>query len=267
MKEHNWWESVYNKALDNISIDASKKSIKLSVKDKDAVEITTSKINLKNLKKAHDLEYGSFLKTCTLSDGKVVASPGAFLGDKVEALSRATLTDDELFAACGGRTAHKGARHGLTLSGKLERIARQEAQWPEVEKMVVKSKKTHKRKKEKNSIELKTEVSENYYNEENNELLLKKQRVKDKRKGDHSLTQIDAVVGVKETDKKEKKRAKKERRKKIKTGTIENKIPEGEILAEVRKEDDLCSKEKLNRRIANRERKRNKIEELRGSRD
>ncbi|KAK7603849.1 hypothetical protein V9T40_003848 [Parthenolecanium corni] len=36
------------------------------------------------------------------------------------------LTDEELFAACGGRTAHKAARHGLKLNGKLERIRKQE---------------------------------------------------------------------------------------------------------------------------------------------
>ena len=36
------------------------------------------------------------------------------------------LSDEDLFKACGGRTAHKGARHGLNLSGKLQRIAEQE---------------------------------------------------------------------------------------------------------------------------------------------
>ena len=36
-------------------------------------------------------------------------------------------TDDQLFKICGGRTAHKGARHGLKANGKLARIAQQEA--------------------------------------------------------------------------------------------------------------------------------------------
>lgn len=36
------------------------------------------------------------------------------------------LSDADLFKACGGRTAHKGARHGLNLSGKLQRVAEQE---------------------------------------------------------------------------------------------------------------------------------------------
>ncbi|NXG25815.1 GPTC4 protein, partial [Grallaria varia] len=36
------------------------------------------------------------------------------------------LTDEELVQACGGRTAHKGARHGLTMSAKLARLEEQE---------------------------------------------------------------------------------------------------------------------------------------------
>ncbi|NXS91742.1 GPTC4 protein, partial [Jacana jacana] len=36
------------------------------------------------------------------------------------------LTDKELMRACGGRTAHKGARHGLTMSAKLARLEEQE---------------------------------------------------------------------------------------------------------------------------------------------
>ena len=41
-------------------------------------------------------------------------------------VSLAGLSDAELFQACGGRTAHKGARHGLKLNGKLARLAEQE---------------------------------------------------------------------------------------------------------------------------------------------
>lgn len=36
------------------------------------------------------------------------------------------LTDEELLDACEGRTAHKGARHGLNLNGKLARLAEQD---------------------------------------------------------------------------------------------------------------------------------------------
>ncbi|XP_067878800.1 G patch domain-containing protein 4 [Heterodontus francisci] len=39
------------------------------------------------------------------------------------------LTDEELVRACGGRTGHKGARHGVTMSAKLIRLEEQERQF------------------------------------------------------------------------------------------------------------------------------------------
>jgi len=38
-----------------------------------------------------------------------------------------TMTDEEVYAACDGKTAHKTARHALSLSGKQERIEQQDA--------------------------------------------------------------------------------------------------------------------------------------------
>ncbi|XP_051901896.1 G patch domain-containing protein 4-like [Pristis pectinata] len=41
------------------------------------------------------------------------------------------LTDEELVRVCGGRTAHRGARHGLTMNAKLARLEEQEQNsWP-----------------------------------------------------------------------------------------------------------------------------------------
>merc|ERR1712172_3466 len=40
-----------------------------------------------------------------------------------------TLTDDELVKACGGRTAHKGGRHGHKMNAKLARIEAAEAEY------------------------------------------------------------------------------------------------------------------------------------------
>jgi len=130
-KEHKWWESVYDKASGNIDIDTSAKNVSVRVRDEDAVEISTRKLDLRKLKKKHNLEYGSFLKTCTLDGGKVVPEENLASLKLDEVLHEAPsfeLTDEQLFQACGGRTAHKGARHGLTLSGKLARIAQQEAE-------------------------------------------------------------------------------------------------------------------------------------------
>ncbi|KAJ1218918.1 hypothetical protein NDU88_006489 [Pleurodeles waltl] len=39
------------------------------------------------------------------------------------------MTDEEIVRACGGRTAHKGARHGLTMSAKLARLEEQEMEF------------------------------------------------------------------------------------------------------------------------------------------
>ncbi|NXW82441.1 GPTC4 protein, partial [Alopecoenas beccarii] len=51
--------------------------------------------------------------------------PAVALGVTCPSVSR-RLTDEELMRACGGRTAHKGARHGLTMSAKLARLEEQE---------------------------------------------------------------------------------------------------------------------------------------------
>lgn len=98
----------------------------MKIKDEDAVEISTKSYSVRELKKNKNLEYGSFVKTAKLTAGgteNLVTTP--FVGQEPLKVFQG-LTDEELFAACGGRTAHKGARHGLKLSGKLSRIEKQE---------------------------------------------------------------------------------------------------------------------------------------------
>ncbi|XP_010287157.1 PREDICTED: G patch domain-containing protein 4, partial [Phaethon lepturus] len=46
--------------------------------------------------------------------------------EKLDLSSARRLTDEELMRACGGCTAHKGARHGLTMRAKLARLEEQE---------------------------------------------------------------------------------------------------------------------------------------------
>jgi len=48
------------------------------------------------------------------------------LEEEMKLYAAAGLPEEELLRRCGGRTAHKGARHGLKASAKLERIERQE---------------------------------------------------------------------------------------------------------------------------------------------
>uniref|UniRef100_A0A182JBU2 G patch domain-containing protein 4 n=1 Tax=Anopheles atroparvus TaxID=41427 RepID=A0A182JBU2_ANOAO len=134
----NWWERVFNDASSNLEVVSggqnSQGGVSVRQLDPDAVEITTKSYSVKKLKQrtANGTEGGTkygntFLKASTLLGGvgreeKVGNSVNM---EDIEYKAAKSLTDEELFAACGGRTAHKGARHGLKLSGKLARIDEQ----------------------------------------------------------------------------------------------------------------------------------------------
>ncbi|CAG9856827.1 unnamed protein product [Phyllotreta striolata] len=121
---NNWWEKLFNKAADNIQIESGKNDVRVKLKSKGSVEITTKDYSVKDFKKNSHLEYGSFLKTAKLTGSSVEQYDVPSISEPKTSFQ--AMTDEELFAACGGRTAHKGARHGLKLSGKLTRIEKQE---------------------------------------------------------------------------------------------------------------------------------------------
>lgn len=127
---NHWWERVYNDAAQNVTV--SKSGTTIQTNEEDAVDISTSSINFKKLKKKHGKSSagfgGSFIKTATLTNlGREDAIDEKVDLEEFRHTTVKPLTDEELFAACGGRTAHKGARHGLKLSGKLARLAEQDA--------------------------------------------------------------------------------------------------------------------------------------------
>merc|ERR1712210_375022 len=75
--------------------------------------------------------YSNFVKSGTLTGGKMEEAEegdSGFVEDKDLSLLR-TLTDEELVKACGGRTAHKGGRHGHRMNAKLARIEKAEAEY------------------------------------------------------------------------------------------------------------------------------------------
>nr|CAI5846827.1 unnamed protein product [Callosobruchus analis] len=122
--KNNWWEKVFNSAAANIDVDISKNEvIKMKLKSNEPVEISTKGYYL-NKKKKHGTGYGFFVNVSRLSHNEeehyspIIDDPEPSCSSNSIAIP---LTDEELFAACGGRTAHKGARHGLKLSGKLSR--------------------------------------------------------------------------------------------------------------------------------------------------
>ncbi|XP_063697982.1 G patch domain-containing protein 4 [Culicoides brevitarsis] len=129
---NNWWERVYNEASENLNVAKSKSGqVTVSQKDEDGVEITNKSYSLKKLKeKTQDRETygGKFIKAATLlaDVGKETEIEDHVKTEDIQVKQTKTLSDAELFAACGGLTAHKGARHGLKLTGKLNRLKEQD---------------------------------------------------------------------------------------------------------------------------------------------
>lgn len=132
---NHWWERVFNEAANNVDVKQDGEQVQMNLKNADdGVEISTKSYSMKKLKKAKqnrevEKSYDNFLQAATLTNqGDEIENPDKIATDDIEVTKVKFLTDEELFKACGGRTAHKGARHGLKLSGKLSRIEQQEAE-------------------------------------------------------------------------------------------------------------------------------------------
>ncbi|KAL0809551.1 hypothetical protein ABMA28_011084 [Loxostege sticticalis] len=130
--EH-WWTQLYNKAAGNVEVEEENGKTKKIKTKEDEFEITNSTWKIKRKKKEsddQDEQYKDyFVRKAVLTGGG--AKTENVSGTESEDEEKETkdvfkMTDEELFAACEGRTAHKGARHGLKATGKLARIAQQE---------------------------------------------------------------------------------------------------------------------------------------------
>lgn len=134
-----WWDHVFNKASSSLQVEADKNGIQLK-KNLDTDEEGGMVSNKKPLKASFtkDKLYGCFVKSATLLSGEEQPEPKASLSDgssedeqehRLDLSSTTNLSDADLMSACGGRTAHKGARYGLTMSAKLARLEQQEAEF------------------------------------------------------------------------------------------------------------------------------------------
>jgi len=131
-----WWERCFNEAASNVDVQIQRdgKVLTSRKEGEDAVEISTSGYSARKLKRAKEQHasdgratYDNFLQTSLLTqNGGEVVTAGRINVEDIEVTKVTVLTDEELFKACGGRTAHKGARHGLKLSGKIARLEQQE---------------------------------------------------------------------------------------------------------------------------------------------
>lgn len=125
-----WWQRVYDKAAENVNIEKQEGSVKIETKGE--TEITTKKRKSKKRSENNE-KYGNFVRRAALTgegEQRVGSDGEEDLEDEPKTKKRTSgiceLTDDELFKACGGRTVHKGARHGLSMSAKLARSAQLE---------------------------------------------------------------------------------------------------------------------------------------------
>ncbi|NWI16314.1 GPTC4 protein, partial [Crypturellus soui] len=128
-----WWDHVFNKSAANIAVEAVQDGVAVKTLSEQDAAISNKKPRRAG-GAAAVLLYGRFVK---------VSGRGPWLAGKersvscrgpeswspargVTCLVSHRLTDEELMRVCGGRTAHKGARHGLTMSAKLARLEEQE---------------------------------------------------------------------------------------------------------------------------------------------
>ncbi|XP_050768243.1 G patch domain-containing protein 4 [Gymnogyps californianus] len=127
-----WWDHVFNKAAANIAVEAGQDGISVKTLSEQGVRISNKKP--RKAGSTGSMLYGRFVKSATLTArGEEPTKPptGSESSEeeeeeKLDLSSARRLTDEELMRACGGRTAHKGARHGLTMSAKLARLEEQE---------------------------------------------------------------------------------------------------------------------------------------------
>jgi len=128
--EFHWWDHVFNKAAKTIKVDENEEGDIQVLMNIDKSDLSTKKMRKKMMKKVRNQLYSNFVKAGTMTGGKMEASGNCEEIEIVKDLSKIKeLSDDQLVAACGGLTAHKGARHGLNMTAKLDRIAEAEKEF------------------------------------------------------------------------------------------------------------------------------------------
>ncbi|XP_034486177.1 G patch domain-containing protein 4 [Drosophila innubila] len=215
-----WWERCFNEAASNVTVKVEQNGeVSTSRKaGEDAVEISTKGYSARKLKKAKDQQreaeggaiYEHFLKSALLTQsGGEVTDSERIKPEDIAVSQVHVMTDDELFKACGGRTAHKGARHGLKLSGKLARLEQQERemlaklQAKQNEPQEVEPTKTKKKKRKKDKIEP-TELEQEEVAEKDTDETESTKSVKNKKRNIVETVNDETTEPVKSKKKKKK---------------------------------------------------------------
>ncbi|XP_011435817.3 G patch domain-containing protein 4 [Magallana gigas] len=219
-----WWDHVFNKAASSIVVEATQEGVSVKAA-KESVGVSTKKARTYDNKA---MLYGQFVKGATLDNNQEVKSEGEeedapevteYLEEDRQTLQK--LPDEEILKICGGMTAHKGARHGLKLNGKLERIQEQERLLMEKWKKQ-KGCNSEMDKSERSSLNAKTDTTEN--EDVNRECVKtkKKKKKRDKYEDAEKISQnqspdCDDSQEI-QNDKSDVKKEKKRKRKNIELG-------------------------------------------------
>ncbi|XP_059423964.1 G patch domain-containing protein 4-like [Carassius carassius] len=133
-----WWDHVFNKASSGLVVESAQNGAVVKKSDDGNDELISNK-RPRKAQQAKSMLYGCFVKSATLlsgeerpektSDSDDSSSSSDDEDQKLDLSSTTKLSDADLLKACGGRTAHKGARHGLTMSAKLARLEQQEQEF------------------------------------------------------------------------------------------------------------------------------------------
>lgn len=219
-----WWDHVFNKAASSIVVESTQEGVSVKAA-KESVGVSTKKARTYDNKA---MLYGQFVKGATLDNNQEVKSEGEeedtsevteYLEEDRQTLQK--LPDEEILKICGGMTAHKGARHGLKLNGKLERIQEQERLLMEKWKKQ-KGSNSEMDKSERSSLNAKPDTTEN--EEVNRECVKtkKKKKKRDKYEDAEKISQnqspdCDDSQEI-QNDKSDVKKEKKRKRKNIELG-------------------------------------------------
>lgn len=113
-----WWSQSFNEAAKSLTVHVSEESVRVEQKKQKKKSPLPKKT------------YNGFIKAGTQTgNGPLVADEEEEnWGEGTEDSAIERISDEQLFEACGGLTAHKAARHGLKMSGKLKRLEEQETQ-------------------------------------------------------------------------------------------------------------------------------------------
>ncbi|KAM9782790.1 G patch domain-containing protein 4 [Neosynchiropus ocellatus] len=214
-----WWDHVFNKASSSLQVESDQNGIALKktvTSDDDGSPLSNKKPRKAALAKAK--LYGCFVKSATLLSGQERPETKSSKSDdsssssssssddeddqRLDLSSTTKISDAALMKACGGRTAHKGARHGLTMSAKLARLEQQEAEF-----MAKYGKKTHSASETTTAGSSQSSDQEVEGKMEENSTVKTKKKKKSKKKSPEFTTVADEDVPVEsvKTSKKKKK--------------------------------------------------------------